>query len=81
MLKGITTRLENQSNILRTITEHNKSRDAVVLTVEDNLETVWGLVTSFDAHLQGLRTNTETATSALRTDVNNLRACIIPDLR
>ena len=53
-LKGITTRLENHSNILRTITEHNESRDARVLTVEGDLATVRGLVTTFNACLQGL---------------------------
>ncbi len=67
-------------NILRTITKHNESGDARVLTVEGDLATVRGLVTTFIACLQGLRTNTEMATSALRTDVNDLWARIIPDL-
>ena len=41
---------------------------------------VRGSVTTFDARLQSLHTNTEMATSALTTDVNDLRARIIPDL-
>jgi hypothetical protein len=87
-LKSIFARLEDQSNILRTITQRNESRDARVLTVEENLVTVNESVTSVDAKLRavdaklvGFRATSETTTSTLRLDVNDLRARIIPDLR
>jgi len=87
-LTSIFDRLEAQSNILRTITQRNESRDARVLTVEENLATVNESVTSVDAKLRavdaklvGFRATSETTTSTLRLDVNDLRARIIPELR
>ena len=83
-LKSITDRLEKHSDIIHTITAHNESRDAHVLTVESELASVHGSIVTFDAridaHLQGHRTTTDTAVSALRTDVTDIRARIIPDL-
>jgi len=85
MLKSFTDRLEKHSDIIRTITAHNESRDARVLTVEGDLATVHGSIVTFnarvDARLQGHRTTTDTAVSALRTDVTDIQARIIPDLR
>jgi hypothetical protein len=75
------SQLEAQSGILRTITRHNKTRDAHLQTVEGDLVAVNGTVATFDARLQGLCTTTEATTSALRTNVNNVRARIISDLR
>jgi hypothetical protein len=80
-LEAIKTRLENQSNILRKITQQNVSRDTRVQHVEGNLALVHGSVNTFNAKLLGLRTTTDTATSTLRNDVNDLRARIIPNLR
>jgi hypothetical protein len=84
-LQGITHRLEKHSDIIRTITAHNESRDAHVLTVEGDLATNHGSIDTFDtridARLQGHRTTTDTAVSVLRTDVTDIRARIIPDLR
>jgi hypothetical protein len=88
LLKEISTsvqkqgsQLEAQSGILRTITRHNETRDARLLNVEGDLVAVNRTVATFDARLQGLRTTTEATTSALRTDVNDVRARVIPDLR
>jgi hypothetical protein len=75
------SQLKAQSGILRTITRHNETLDACLLTVEGDLVGVNGNVATFDACLQGLRTTTEATTSALRTDVNNVRARVIPNLR
>ncbi len=84
-LQGITNRLEKHSDIIRTITAHNESRDARVLTAEGDLATVHGSIDTFDARidarLQGHRTTMDTAVSTLRTDFTNIRAHIIPDLR
>ena len=80
-LTTIKTRLENQSNILRKITQQNVSRDARVQTVEGDITLVHGSVNTFNAKLLGLRTTTDMSTSTLWAKVNDLRACIIPNLR
>ncbi len=75
------SQLEAQSGILRTITCHNETHDAHLQTIKGDLVAVNGTVAMFNACLQGLCTTTEVTTAALCTDVNNVRARVIPNLR
>jgi hypothetical protein len=73
-LEEINTRVQRQSGILNTITCNNDERDARMKAMECCLA-------DGDARLTGLCTTTEATMSSLRTDINNIHARLIPDLR
>jgi hypothetical protein len=68
------TRVQRQSGILNTITRNNNQCDACMKATE-------GSLADGDTRLTGLCTTTKATTSSLCTDINNTRACLIPDLR
>ena len=84
-LNRIEDHLEKHSNIFSTIKMHNATRETRVQSVESGLMAVQGLIDTFDtcldAKLQGQRTNTDTEMTALCTDITNIWAHLIPDLR
>ena len=84
-LNWIEARLEKHSNIFSTIEMHSATQDTRVQSVESGLTAVQESIDTFDARLdaklQGQCTNTDPEMTALRTDVINIRARLIPDLR
>jgi len=77
--------LEKHSNIFSTIEMHNATRETRVQSVESGLTAVQGSIDTFDARLDaklhGQRTNMDMEMTALRTDVTDIWARLIPDLR
>jgi len=83
-LNRIEDHWEKNSNIFSTIEFHNATRETHVQSVESRLTAVQGSIDTFDAcldaKLQGQRTNTDTEMTALRTNVTDIWARLIPDL-
>ena len=55
--------------------------DIRVQTIKGELTLVQGLVQTFNTKLLSLHTTTDTATTTLQTNINDLRARVIPNLR
>ena len=73
-LEEINTRMQPQSGILNTITRNNNEHNACMKAME-------GRLADGNARLMGLHTTMEATTSSLCTDINDIHARLIPDLR